>query len=261
MSWILIPFLVCCVLSGIHAYLGFRVIARNIIFLDLALAQLAALGTTVAVILGWEGYAVSAFAMITTGIGALFFSCIPEKDRGVSQEVVIGLVYVMSVAAIMITLHSAPAEAHRLTDMLVGNILFVSSEEWLGLVAYYLLLFCGYWLLSRQLAKRLPTHSRWHDFFFYLFFGWVVTSSVKVAGVLLVFVFLIVPAVAALWSPATRSIARWLFALGFGVLFSGIGIGISLFWDWPTGAAIVLAGGGLLLLWRGIGSSLQKRLS
>lgn len=252
MTWILGPLLVCWLLAGVHSLLGFRVIDRNIIFLDLALAQLAALGAMVGVVMGLSpsGLGMTLSAMGMTAIGALFFTFIPERYRGVSQEVVIGLVYVMAVAGVLIALHTSPSATHELTDMLVGNILFVSLPEVAGLCLYYGVLMGLYYLLRRFVLTRFSRASRWHEFAFYLFFGWVVTSSVKVAGVLLVFVFLIVPAVSALWWGVKTSLRRWLFALGTGVVFSSLGVLLSVFFDWPTGAAIVLAAGGVLLCLR-----------
>jgi zinc/manganese transport system permease protein len=262
MIWILAPFLVCVVLSCVHALLGFRVIARNIIFLDLALAQLAAFGATLGLAFGLspEGAGMTVTAMAMTTIGAVFFTFIPEKYRGVSQEVVIGLVYVMAVAGVVIAIRSSPAEAHHLTDMLVGNILFVSLSDVGSLAIYYGALIAIYAGLRRVVLSRLPQGSRWHDFVFYVFFGWVVTSSVKVAGVLLVFVFLIVPAVAALWWGIQRPFYRWLFALVFGMLFSALGLLLSVVLDWPTGAAIVLAAGAMVSLLRIVVSMFNRRL-
>ncbi len=252
MIWVLVPFMACLVLSCVHALLGFRVIARNIIFLDLALAQLAALGATLGLAFGLfpEGAGMTVAAMGMTAIGALFFTFIPEKYRGVSQEVVIGLVYVLSVAGVVIAIRSSPAEAHHLTDMLVGNILFVSLSDVGSLVVYYGGVTAIYALLRRFVLSRLPSASRWHEFVFYLFFGWVVTSSVKVAGVLLVFVFLIVPAVSSLWYGVISPFRRWLFAAVMGSVFSALGLFLSVVADWPTGAAIVLAAGFCLLVLR-----------
>ena len=248
MSWLWFPLLVCWLLAGVHAALGFRVINRNIIFLDLALAQLAALGAVLGMVMGLssEGWGISLAAMGMTSLGAVFFVMVPERYRGVSQEVMIGLVYVMAVAGVMIALHSSPSAVHYLTDMLVGNILFVSADELLFLGLYYGVLMAVYALVRHVMLPRLRATSRWHDFVFYLFFGWVVTSSVKVAGVLLVFVFLIVPAVAALWWEVKSPLRRWAFAWGIGLVFSGLGVGLSLVLDWPTGAAIVLSAGAVL---------------
>jgi zinc/manganese transport system permease protein len=248
MSWLWVPLLVCWLLAGVHAVLGFRVIARNIIFLDLALAQLAALGAMLGMAMGLapEGMGVSLAAMGMTSLGAVFFVLIPEKYRGVSQEVMIGLVYVMAVAGVMIALHSSPAVGHHLTEMLVGNILFIPASELWSLVMYYAVLMTAYALVRYVILPRLGAGSRWHDFVFYLFFGWAVTSSVKVAGVLLVFVFLIVPAVAALWWGVKSPFRRWVFAWGIGLVFSSLGVLLSVKLDWPTGAAIVLAAGMVL---------------
>lgn len=248
MSWLWVPLLACWLLAGVHAALGFRVIDRNIIFLDLALAQLAAFGAMVGLVMGLapEGWGVSLAAMGMTSLGAVFFVIIPDRYRGVSQEVMIGLVYVMAVAGVMIALHSAPSASHYLIEMLVGNILFVSAAELLSLGIYYAVLMSAYALVRYAMLPRLRATSRWHDFVFYLFFGWVVTSSVKVAGVLLVFVFLIVPAVAALWWGVKSPFCRWVFAWGIGLVFSSLGVLLSVKLDWPTGAAIVLAAGMVL---------------
>lgn len=254
MTWLVAPLLMCWLLSAVHAVLGFRVIDRNIVFLDLALAQIAAFGALIGILSGMahEGLGVFLSAMGMTAIGAVFFAFVPLRDRGVSQEVIIGLTYVMAVAGVVIVLHASPAEAYHLTDMLVGNILFVSLAEVARLAVYYVAVFAAYYGIRRWYCVRLLPQSRWHDFLFYLVFGWVVTSSVKVAGVLLVFTFLIVPAVAACWWGAKTPMRRWIGATLFGMLFSVLGVGLSLWQDWPTGAAIVLAAGGALLVFRGV---------
>lgn len=242
-----IPFLACLVLTGIHVYLGFHVIDRGVIFLDLALAQMAALGGIVGIMLGApEGLPLYLWSLGFTFLSAFLFSSIPFKKLKISPEAFIGICYVVASAAAILLLSKSSVESELLKEMFVGNILTVSPAE-VGLTALWYLFLGGLlFIFHKKFLKintaRLSTGQRWWDFCFYALFGMVVTSSVKMAGVFLVFSFLIVPSVIGLMfgkKMQTRLAIGWTV----GAVASLGGITASAVFDLPTGAAIVAAFG------------------
>lgn len=251
------PFLMCLILTGIHAYLGLHVVAREVVFVDIALAQIAALGATGAFLVGFElDSAVSyQFGLGATLIGAVVLAVSRTRERWVSQEAVIGVVYAVSAAAAVLLLARAPHGAEHLRSMLVGNILTVSGAEVLETALIYAFVGALHWRWRRPFllislnpaeAFRQGLAVRWWDFLFYATFGLVVTSSVRIAGVLLVFSYLIVPALAAV-ALATRVSRRLVIGWAFAALVSLIGITTSATFDLPTGATVVCAFGVMLL--------------
>lgn len=252
------PLLACFILTGIHAYLGIHVIERKVIFVDLALAQIAALGATVALIFGISLHSPGAywFSLGATFAGAAVFAVTRSRRERVPQEAMIGIVYAVSAAlAILVLSHSAEGDEH-IRQMLVGNILLVDRPEIVKIALLYGLVGLLHWRLrrvflmistepERAFQQKVPV-KMW-DLVFYLTFGLVVTSSVEIAGVLLVFSFLIVPAVAAVMF-AEKIRSRLIFAWGMGSVTSLIGITLSYFFDLPTGATIVCSFGAALLL-------------
>jgi zinc/manganese transport system permease protein len=252
------PLLMCFVLAGIHVYLGIHVIARGIVFVDIALAQIAALGATAAFFAGYDldSWASYAAALGATVLGALVFALTRGDERHFSQEAVIGVVYAVSAAAAVLLVDRAPHGAEHLRTMLVGNILTVSGAEVAKVAALYAAIGALHWACRRPFfrisfdpawaARRRGDVRRW-DFLFYATFGVVVTSSVRIAGVLLVFSYLIVPALAAA-ALARRVSRRLLIGWIFAAVVSIAGIGASAALDLPTGAAIVCAFGLMLLV-------------
>ena len=257
LSLMWIPFLMCLVLTGIHAYLGFHVIAREVVFVDIALAQIAALGATAAFLFGyeletWESYA---SALVFTLIGALVLALTRSRERHVSQEAVIGVVYAVSAAGAVLLADRTPHGAEHLRGMLVGSILSVGGAEVFKVAILYSIIGLFHWLCRQPFflistdpaaAYRDGWRVRWWDFLFYASFGLVVTSSVRIAGVLLVFSYLIVPALAAIvvgGRMRTRLIIGW----AFGTLVSVVAMLASAVLDLPTGATVVCAFGVILL--------------
>ena len=254
------PFLMCLVLTGIHAYLGVHVLAREVVFVDIALAQIAALGATAAFLLGhetdtWESYALGLSATL---LGALVLALTRSRRRHVSQEAVIGVVYAVSAAAAVLVADRAPHGAEQVRTMLVGNLLAVRPPEVAKVATLYAIVGLFHWLCRRPFflistdpdsAYREGWRVRLWDFLFYASFGVVVTSSVRIAGVLLVFSYLIVPALAGILfgrTVAHKLIIGW----GFGTLVSVIGMTASAVFDFPTGATVVCAFGlTLIVLW------------
>ena len=245
------PFLMCLVLTGIHAYLGVHVLAREVVFVDIALAQIAALGATAAFLLGWEldTWESYVFGLTATIAGALVLALTRTRRRHVSQEAVIGVVYAASSAGAVLLADRAAHGAEQVRTMLVGNLLAVNGAEVVKVAALYALIGVVHWCCRRPffLISTDPAAAfaagwrvRLWDFAFYVSFGVVVTSSVRIAGVLLVFSYLIVPALAGVM--LGRSIAgKLLIGWGFGAFVSVVGIVASATLDLPTGATVVCA--------------------
>jgi zinc/manganese transport system permease protein len=252
------PFIACLVLTVIHAYLGLHVIEREVIFVDLALAQVAAFGATVGFLLGFELHSpVSYFtALGFTLAGAGIFAATRLRKPVVPQEALIGVVYAVAAAASILVLSRAPEGGEALKGLLVGHLLFVGWDEIGKVAVLYGLIGLLHWAVRKPLlnisqkpeeAFRKGMNVRWWDFLFYATFGVVVTSSVEMAGVLLVFSFLIVPAICGVLL-ADSIERRLLIGWGTGILTSMAGIAASYFWDLPTGAAVVCAFGICLAL-------------
>jgi zinc/manganese transport system permease protein len=253
-----VPFLMCLVLTGIHAYLGVHVLAREVVFVDIALAQIAALGATAAFLFGyeldtWESYA---SGLTATLLGALVLSLTRTRHRHVSQEAIIGVVYAVSSAGAVLLADRAPHGAEHVRAMLVGSLLSVRPSEVAKVAVLYAAIGLLHWLCRRPffLISTDPDAAfaqgwrvRLWDFIFYASFGVVVTSSVRVGGVLLVFSYLIVPALAGValgGTVATRLLIGW----GFGTLVSILGMVASAAFDLPTGATVVCTFGLTLLV-------------
>ncbi len=251
------PFVACLVLTGIHAYLGLHVIERQVIFVDLALAQIAALGATVGFLFGFGLHhgANYLFALGFTFLGAAIFAVTRFREEKVPHEAIIGVVYAVAAAASILVLSRAPEGGEELKSLLVGHLLLVEWPEIGKVAAIYAAVGFLHWLARRPLLfiSQKPREAfdqgvpvRLWDLFFYVTFGFVVTSSVEMAGVLLVFSFLIVPAICGVfWGKKISE--RLTIGWGIGVLTSILGITASYFWDLPTGATVVCAFGLMLL--------------
>ncbi len=254
--FLLPAFIACIILTGIHTYLGIHVIHRGVIFVDIALAQIAALGMTVALHYGFEpqSSATYFFALGATSLGALFFAYF--RDEKISQEVIIGVSFAVSSAMGILISDRLPHGSEHLKQILSGDILWVTWPQlqktaiiYAILGIFHFLIRHNLWLVSigpdRARAKGLRLWV-W-DLIFYLSFGLVITSSVQMAGILQVFAFLIVPACCSiLFFEDLKS--RLLFGWILGVLCSVAGIGVSYFWDLPTGPAIVSVFGAVFFI-------------
>lgn len=252
---LVLPFLACLVLAGIHAYLGLHVLARGVIFVDLAFAQIAALGMAAALLAGHAmgSDAAYAYALTFTAAGALLFAATRRQGGRVGQipqEAIIGIVYAVAAALTVMALDRLPQGGDQIRQLLVGDILAVQGGEVARTAAVYAAIGIVHWLARRPLLAlsfgRGRAGARAWDFVFYFTFGVVVTSSVRVAGVLLVFAYLIVPAVAgALVSDGIRGrlLVGWI--VGFAV--SVLGLSASYTYDLPPGAAVVATFGAVLV--------------
>src|SRR5450759_1523994 len=178
-------FLVAVCLVAIHAYFGIQVLARNVIFVDLALAQIAALGATVAFMLGHpaQSLATYGYSLTFTLLAAVLLAFTRAWATRVPQEALIGVIYVVAAAASILLIDRAPQGAEHLKQILTGNILTSGLNEIAVIVPLYAAVGLLHWLLRRRLTGAGPLV--W-EFVFYSSFGLVVTSSVAIAGVLLV---------------------------------------------------------------------------
>jgi len=262
-DWTILQFLLpaivaSLIIAGIHAYLGLHVVERGVIFVDLSLAQIASLGAAIAV---WQGYdphnspQVYWMSLGFTMIGAMIFAMVKGHRARIPQEAIIGISYAVASAAVILAMSKATGEAEHLKDMLVGNILSVQWPEVWRTAGIYVVIGIFHFVFRKRFleisvdpiaaaAKGIPV--RMWDFLFYASFGIVVTRSVAIAGVLLVFCYLIVPSVAGMLY-AARIVPRLAIGWVMGVVVSMLGMYVSVLLDLPTGATIVCTFGAVLI--------------
>src|SRR5512146_1052846 len=257
-SIMLWPLVACLLLPGILVYYGLHIVRREIIFVDLALAQVAALGICLSILLkhdahDWQTYA---WSLGFTFVGAAIFTWTRTQDHRVPQEALIGIVYVVAAAMAILLLSQSAEGDEELKRTLVGDILLVQPKEIFRVFGLYAVIGAVHFVFrkkflmisfepERAAAKKVSV--RGWDFLFYALFGFVVTSFVRVGGVLMIFSYLIVPAVCAsllAQSLRLRLLIGWLTA----TLASIAGLYVSFQHDLPTGASIVCALGAALLL-------------
>jgi zinc/manganese transport system permease protein len=259
LQFMLAPFVACMVLVAIHSYLGLHVLAREVIFVDLSLAQMAALGTVIALLAGVapDSRAAFLFSLLFTAVGAAVFALTRSSGRGrVPHEAIIGIVYVVASAAAILVADKAPRGAEALRDVLAGSIIWVTWPTILKKTAAYAALGLFHYVLRRRFltisfqpeeAVRRGWKIRWWDFWFYISFGVAVTISVPLAGVLMVFTMLVVPAtIAFLFTRDTRQLV--MISWGSGALASLLGLWVSYAGDLVTGPLIVCMYGLLLVV-------------
>jgi zinc/manganese transport system permease protein len=257
LEFMLAPFVACMVLVAIHSYLGLHVIAREVIFVDLALAQMAALGSVVALLVGAAPDSSMAFvsSLIFTAVGAAVFAMTRTAGKGrIPHEAIIGIVFVVASAAAILVADKAPRGAEEIRDVLVGAIIWVTWPTILKKTLAYVALGLFYYVLRRRFltisfhpeeAERQGWKIKWWDFWFYISFGVTVTIAVPIAGVLMVFTMLVVPAAIAFLY--TRDIRRMVvISWGAGALASLLGLWLSYVANLPTGPLIVCMYGVLL---------------
>jgi zinc/manganese transport system permease protein len=246
------------IIAGIHAYLGLHVVERGVIFVDLSLAQIASLGAAIAV---WQGYdphtdpQIYWMSLGFTMIGALIFAMVKGHEARIPQEAIIGISYAVASAAVILAMSQATGEAEHLRDMLVGNVLSVQwPEVWRTAAIYVVIAIFHFVFRKRFLEISVDPHGaaargiavRFWDFLFYASFGIVVTRSVAIAGVLLVFCYLIVPSVGGMLF-SSRIGPRLAIGWVMGTVVSMLGMYLSVLFDLPTGAAIVCTFGVALI--------------
>src|SRR5215467_215287 len=238
LQFLIWPFVASLILTGIHAYLGVHVVERGVIFVDLALAQIAALGATVAILIGLSPHGGGAYwlSLAFTFVGAAIFAFARTRHGHIPQEAFIGIAYAVASATAILAMSKATGETEHLKDMLVGNILAVSMHDVAKTAVLYGVIGIFHYVFRKQFllistdpeqAESKGLSIRLWDFLIYASFGFVVTSSVAIAGVLLVFCYLIVPSVGAmLYSEhvGTRLAIGWTM----GTLVSALGVYLSL---------------------------------
>ncbi len=255
------PIVASLVIAGIHAYLGLHVVERGVIFVDLSLAQIASLGASIALLVpafGGDAHSPAVYWMSLgfTLIGAAIFSMIKGQEAHIPQEAIIGISYAVASAAVIVAMSQSTGESEHLRDMLVGNILSVSPGEIIRTGLMYVVIGVFHYVFRKRFllistdpegAAAQGISIRFWDFLFYASFGVVVTRSVAIAGVLLVFCYLIVPSVAAMLF-AKRIGPRLAIGWVMGVVVSMLGMYFSVQFDLPTGATIVCTFGATLVL-------------
>src|ERR1044071_1585964 len=255
MKW---PLIASLILPWLLVYLGLHIVQRGVIFVDLALAQMAAFGTCMSMLAGydvhdWESYA---FSLGFTFLGAVVLTFTRTRRQRVRQEALIGIVYVVAAAAAILVLNKSAGGKEELQRSLVGELLVVPYTDVLKTFVLFLVVGAAHFVLRKKFlaisaspegAAASGLNVRWWDFMFYMLFGLVVTSFVHIGGVLLVFSYLVVPAVCAAYL-VKSFYAR--FALGWGIatFCSLVSLLLTAKVDLPIGAAIVCVLGLALLL-------------
>ncbi len=254
------PFVACMILVAMLSYLGLHVIAREVIFVDLSLAQMAALGSLSALLfhVAPESPTTYVFALLATAIGAFLFALSRTSGRTsrVPQEAFIGIVYVVASAAAVLVANKVPGGGEAVEKTLVGSLLWVTWGTIIRLAIAYVALGVFHFALRRRFltisfhpeqAEAQGWRIRLWDFLFYLSFGVVITLAVPIAGVLMVFSFLVVPAVIANLFTADKQ-RLTLISWSTGALASILGLWLSYSKDLPTGPLIVCMYGVLLVV-------------
>lgn len=252
------PFVACLILTGIHTYLGLHVVSRGVIFVDLALAQIAALGATFAFLLGYDPHGGTGYlySLSFAFVGAAVFSISRLRDQRVPQEAIIGITFAVASAGAILIADRAPQGAEFVEAMLTGALLWVPWPTILKTAVLYAGIGLFHWIYRRRFLTLSLDHNRamaegwnirWWDFLFYLSFGFVITSSVAMAGILLVFSFLVIPSVIAMIFARDIS-ARLMIGWATGTVVSMVGLVLSYTYDLPSGPAVVCTFGGVLVL-------------
>lgn len=241
---------ICLILAGIHTYFGYHIVQRGVIFVDLSLSQIAALGASVALILGWGDEAPLKAFCVSLGFtfgGAVLFAFLRRSQKIVPMEALIGIAYAGAIALSLLVLEKSATGTEHIKEMLVGTILTVSWHDVAALGSIvvavgivHLLAYKRLFLISEDPESADRQHYRlwWWDIVFYTTFGIVVTSSVKVAGVLLIFSLLTIPAVTAIVCTA-GTVRRVVFGWLFGIFGCVAGLEASLRFDCAAGPAII----------------------
>ena len=255
---ILLPaFAECLVLTGLHAYLGLHVLRRKVIFVDLSLAQVAALGTTVGLLFGLSTDSPGAYVLSLsfTLIGAGLFTITRMKRTRIPQEAVIGLIYALAAALAILLVSEGPRGAKQVQSIMTGRLLWVDWSTVGVTASVYGSLGVIHWLFRRPLWRVSENHDastltgmavRAWDFLFYASFGVAISLSVRTAGVLLVFVFLVVPAMVALLLTERRGL-QLVIGWSVGAVVTASGLLMSHLFDLPSGPTVVTWYGVVLL--------------
>jgi len=256
LSFMAAPFAACLVLVGLHAYFGIHVIERRILFVDLAVAQFAALGAVVGFAFGQHpGEPGSAlFSLVFATVAAALFALTRVRVESLPQEAIIGITFVVASAATILVADRAPEGAEHIKETLAGSLLWVTWPTVIKVLAIYVVVGLFHWLLRQRFllitvdpeeAYRKGWRLRWWDFLFYLSFGVMITFSVEIGGVLMVFAYLVIPSCVAILL-AVGMTARLAIGWSVGVVGSAVGLIASFYLDLPTGPTVVVVLGLIL---------------
>jgi len=243
LKFLLAPFVLCLVLGGIHCYLGIHVLKRGVIFVDLSLAQVASLGATMAVFFGLDAHSTATYfvSLAATFAAAFLFTLSRQYEKLFSQEAIIGIIYALASASMVLLADHMSHGADIVKELLIGRVLWVSWEDVLKVTLIYSVVGAIHYIFRKPLiaASENPHSSAKWDVLFYCLFGVVITSSVGVAGILLVFSLLIVPSLVSLLN-FTSIKGRLLFGWAFSFVICLMGMIVSYLSDLPAGATIVV---------------------
>ncbi|HXH27633.1 MAG TPA: iron chelate uptake ABC transporter family permease subunit [Candidatus Polarisedimenticolia bacterium] len=252
------PFAACLVLVGIHAYFGIHVIERRVLFVDLAVAQFAALGAVVGFASGHPPGALGStlYSMGFATLAAALFAVTRMRHEKLPQEAIIGITFVVASATAILVADKAPEGAEHIKETLAGSLLWVTWPTVVKDLVIYSAVGLFHWLARKRFmqitldpeeAYRRGWWVRWWDFLFYLSFGVIITFSVEIGGILMVFSYLVIPACIAILL-AHRMGARLILGWIIGFVGSALGLVASYQWDFPTGPAIVVVLGLMLMV-------------
>ena len=255
-------FLICLLLTGIHCYLGLHVLARKIIFVDLALAQSAAFGLALALLAGWEPGSLKSYlsALSSSLIASVLFTLIAARKKSISQEAFIGIVYAFFSVLVILLFDRVAHGAEHIKQTLTGHLIWATWSEVLKIFCIYVFLLAVYFFLHRKLwesSTRKDSHWKWH-LLFYILFSLVIASSVSIVGVLLVFSFLIVPAFLSCFF-SESFFKRLIFGWVLAAFLSFVGLIGSYVFNMPTSPFLVFLFTSLPVFFI-VGSSIKKHL-
>ncbi len=266
------------ILVGTHSYLGIHIIARGVIFVDLALAQVAALGWAAAelglaqrvnALVGLPiDQAAYSIGLAATLVAAGLLSISRMEHRYVPQEAIIGIIYVVATAGTILLAAQAPRGSEHVEQLLTGSLLWVTWPQIWKTAVLYAVIFIAHWFLRHrfltislrpEVAREKKWSIAWLDFLFYALFGMVVTASVAIAGVLLVFSFLVIPAVIGFLFTTRPSL---LITIGWvtGTAAVILGLYTSFVTDLPTGPVVVVSFGIVLVTAFGVRALVHRPL-
>ena len=257
LSFMAAPFAACLVLVGIHAYFGIHVIERRVLFVDLAVAQFAALGAVVGFANGHHPGELGStlYSMGFATLAAVLFSVTRMRHEKLPQEAIIGITFVVASAAAILIADKAPEGAEHIKETLAGSLLWVTWPTVIKDLVIYSGVGLFHWLVRKKLllittdpeeAYRRGWWVRWWDFLFYLSFGVIITFSVEIGGILMVFSYLVIPACIAILLARNMG-ARLILGWVIGWVGSALGLIASYQWDFPTGPAVVVVLGLMLM--------------